>query len=317
MLIGISVGSAISCSLREKPRIGVSVATMQEAVYSFMKQAMLDHKDTDQVDLIWVSAENSEAKQRMDVQALISQGIKVLILHPVNTESAKDMVDQASRAGIAVIAMDRLPTGSHVQLYVTADSRKVGELQAEHVANTIGEKGNVIILEGEAGNVVAQEITAGNLDTFKKYPQIRVALRRPHKNWARDLAGITTEDALKIQSNNIQAILANNSQMILGALDVLAKMNRTSRMATAGADADREACQAILAGRLSADVDKMPYDLGLAAYRAALQLIRNEPPASTGTIDNGGVEVKVLFTPVRLITRDNVQQAMAYRWGKL
>jgi len=102
-----------------------------------------------------------------------------------------------------------------------------------------------------------------------------------------------------------------------GALDVLLERRLADRVVTVGADADRNACEAIVAGQLWADIDKMPYELGRAAYEACLQIIRRETPVSDRKATNGTVEVAVRYTPVRIITKDYVKQEMAYRWKGL
>lgn len=314
LLISLSL---VGCGPSHTPRIGVSVATMQEAVYSFMQQAMLDRKNADGVEIVWVSAENSEAKQMSDVNGLLSQGIDVLILHAVNTATARELVSRATEAGVRVVAMDRLPTGAPVRLYVTADSRKAGRLQAEYLVRRLGDRGKVIILEGEEGNSVARDITEGNLDILKSHAQIQIVLRQPHKNWARDLAMQTTGDVLDRFKGDIQGILANNSGMAMGAVEALAKHKHGQKIVVVGSDADRDACGAILDGSLAADIDKRPYELGLAAYQSALQIIRNVPVTSDTRVANAGVEVEVKWTPVHLIEQENVRREMAYRWGNL
>lgn len=290
---------------------------MQENVYSFMRRAMLEKSAADGADIIWVSAENSEAKQKSDVEGLIAQGVDVLVLHAVNTATAGDLVREAAAAGIPVIAMDRLPVGASVRLYVTADNRRAGQLQAQYLADKLGGKGAVVLLEGEAGNSVAQDITAGNLDVLEKYPDIKVVVRRAHKNWARDLARLTTQDAFVKYGDGISGILANNSGMAMGALEAVESRHSPSPPAVIGADADRDACEALAAGRLSADVDKMPTEIARATYEAAQRLARNERVAGDASVDNAGTLVDVKLVPVRLITRDNVKPVMEYRWGVL
>lgn len=308
--------AACACSGRRAPTIGVSVATMQETVYSFMQKAMLDRRAADGVDLIWVSADNSEAKQKADVEGLIARGVDVLILHAVNTATAGELVGKAAAAGIPVIAMDRLPIGAPVRLYVTADNRGVGRLQAQRLADALGGKGDVVLLEGETGNSVARDITRGNLDVLEKYPGIKIVLRRAHKNWSRELARSTMEDAYA-RSMNIRGVLANNSGLAMGALEAVEKAHPSRPPVVIGVDADRDACEAIVAGRLEADVDKRPAEIGRAAYEAALSLIRGQTPAADAKLDNAGALVDVKLTPVLLITRDNVARDMEYRWGKL
>lgn len=307
---------AAACGVRAKPRIGVSVATMQEAVYGFMKGAILEEAAREGAEVIWVSAENSEAKQVADVDALLAQSVDVLILHAVNTATAAALVGKASAAGVPVVAMDRLPTGAAVRCYVTANSREVGRLQARFLAEK-AERGAVVILEGEAGNSVAAEITAGNLEILEASPGLRVEMRRAHKSWARDLAALTVEDAVVRFGRDLRGVLANNSGMAMGAVEALRARGLADRVVTVGADADRDACAAILAGDLWADVDKMPREIGRAAMRAALQLHRGEAIKPDETVESGGVLVPVLLTPVRLVTREDAREAMRYRWPDL
>jgi len=300
----------------KKIKIGVSVATMQESVYSFMKKAMDDNKDKDGVEILWTSADNREEKQLSDVENLLSQGIDVLVLHAVNTGAAANLVAKAAAKNVPVVAMDRLPENAKVALYVTADSKKVGQIQAEFLAKQLNGRGNVIILEGEAGNGVARDITAGNKEVLAKYPDIKIVVDQAHKSWARDLAMATTETALTKYNNNIQGILANNSGMAMGAVQALINKKLNGKVVVIGSDADLDACQAIIKGDLSADVDKMPYELGLASYKAALALAKHEEVKGDITVKNGQYDVPVRLTPVKLITKDNVME-MKYRWPQL
>lgn len=311
------LSAACACAPAKTPKIGVSVATMHEAVYSFMQQEMVERQAADRVELIWTSAENSPAREQANVEGLIAQGVDVLILHAVDTATVGELVQQVTTAGIPVIAMDRLPKGVYVRLYVTADSRRAGQLQAEYLAQRLGGKGNIVLLEGATGNSVAQDITQGNLEALARYPGINILLRRPHQGWSRDLARDTAREAYARYPDAVQGILANNSGMAMGALDAAEALHLSRPALVVGADADRDACEAVASGRLAADIDKMPAKIGRAAYEAALRLIRRQPVAVDATLDNDGVAVGVQLTPVKLITKDNVRQDMEHRWGKL
>ncbi len=297
----------------KRVKIGVSVATMQESVYSFMKKAIEEQAAKDGVDIVWVSADNKEEKQLGDVENLLSQGIHALVLHSVNTGAAANLVAKAKAKNVPVVAMDRLPENtSDVALYVTADSKKVGQEQARYLADKLGGKGKVIILEGEAGNGVARDITAGNKEVLSQHPGIRIVADQAHKSWARDLAMATVENLLTKEKNDIQGILANNSGMAMGAVQALKKRGLAGKVLVIGSDADLDACQSIIAGELTADVDKKPIELGLASYRAALALARGQ--AVNG--DTAVGSVKVQLTPIQLIDKANVD-TMTYRWPEL
>jgi D-xylose transport system substrate-binding protein len=315
LAIAASLLSA-SCGRAEKPRIGVVVATMQEAVYSFMKRAMTDRMLADGVEVIWVSSENNEAKQRFDLQALLAMKIQVLILQPVRTENSASLVTQAREAGIPVIALDRLPADARVDVYVTADSREVGRLQAELLSTRLGYRGRIAILRGDEGNSVAGLITQGNIDVLSKYPGMRIVIDRSHRSWDRDLARLTVEEALDA-AGGLDGILANNSGMAMGAVEALRDRKLNGSIPVVGADADLDACLSILDGDMLGDVDKRPYALGTAAYEAALDLMHGKRPAADATQTNGPFSIPVLLTPVRLITQGNLRADMSYRWGAL
>lgn len=300
----------------EEIKIGVSVATMQEAVYSFMKKAMVDYIKKDKVELIWVQADNKKERQYEQIDTLISQGIDVLILHPVDTETARDLVEKAEKARIPVVAMDRLPSGAKVACYVTADSFEVGRIQAQHLADRIGGKGNLIILKGDEGNNVAEEITKSNLSVFSKYSEIKVLTIKSHKFWSRSLARQTVNNALKKHRGNIQGIICNNSGMAMGALEALRGKGLIGKIVVIGADADLDACRLIIKRELSADVDKMPYEIGLASIKTAVAIVRKKSFPADRIINNRGVKVKVRLTPIKLITTDNIEY-MKYRWPDL
>lgn len=317
LLAALVLAALIACGGSPAgPRIGVSVATMQESVYGFMRDAMMERRAEDGVEVLWVSAEGSEAKQAADIEAFIAQDVDVIILHAVNTATAGALVRRAAEAGIPVVAMDRLPEAAPVRLYVTADSRRVGQLQAEFLAERIGGRGRIAILAGEDGNSVAREITEANREVLARHAAIEIVAVRAHRGWARDLAALTTEDLLA-REPGISGILANNSAMAMGALEAIERAGRTGRVAVVGADADRDACEALLEGTLAADVDKKPRSIGLASYLAGVQLIRGEELPSDATLDNGGHPVPVRLTPVTLLDATTVRDEMRYRWGDL
>lgn len=301
---------------KSKIKVGVSVATMKEAVYAFMKKAMMDNKDRCGAEIYWVAANNDEMAQVANVEDLLAQGIDVLILHPVNTVAAGSLVEKARRENVPVVSMDRLPTNANVNCHVTANSFMVGQIQAKYVAERLNGKGNVVILEGEAGNDVAREITAGNKDVLKNYPNIKIVVDQTHKAWSRDLAMATTENALTNYKNDIQGILANNSGMIMGAVQALLAEGVKNKVVTVGSDADKDSCQAIIDGTNDADVDKMPYQLGLISFETAVNIAKGAELKSDTSVQNGKYKVPVKFTPVRLITKDNVKE-MKDRWPDL
>ncbi len=312
----LAVNTSYAAGANKKIKVGVSVATMKEAVYSFMKKAMMDNKDKYNAEIYWVAANNDEMAQLANVEDLLAQGIDVLILHPVNTVAAGSLVEKARKENVPVISMDRLPVNANVNCHVTANSFLVGQTQAKYLAEKLNGKGNVVILEGESGNDVAKEITAGNKDILKNYPGMKIVVDQTHKSWSRDLAMATTENALTNYKNDIQGVSANNSGMIMGAVQAILAEGLKGKIITVGSDADKDSCQAIIDGTNSADVDKEPYQLGLITFETAVKVARGEKVETDTTVQNGKYKVPVKFTPVRLVTKENVKD-MKDRWPDL
>src|SRR6185503_15738207 len=81
--------------------------------------------------LVQVAKSNDEL-QLSQAENLLTQGISVLVVIPHNGGGAAAIVDAAHKAGVPVLAYDRLITGSDLDLYVSIDGPRVGALQAEY-----------------------------------------------------------------------------------------------------------------------------------------------------------------------------------------
>src|SRR6266851_6165560 len=98
-------------------------------------------------------SQGDSAKEKANVEALISQGIKVLIITPQDASAAAAAADEAHAAGIKVISYDRLILGTaSVDYYVTFDSLQVGALQAQYLIDHVKAKGQPLYLYAGAAS---------------------------------------------------------------------------------------------------------------------------------------------------------------------
>ena len=102
------------------------------------------------VDLIITNGENNASKQVADVESLIAQGIKTLIISPVTADALTPVVKQAMDAGIPVVTLDR-KVNTDVTLHIGADNKLIGKTAGKFVCKTLGGKGNVVEIQGTAG----------------------------------------------------------------------------------------------------------------------------------------------------------------------
>lgn len=300
--------------LPEKVLLGISMASMEEDAYSFIKEAMYDNKEKDNVEIIWYDASNSEEKQADNINLLIKKKVDIIIIQPVNCDTAGKLVEKIHQAKIPVLALDRIAYNVSLAGYVTADNFKAGMEQAEYVCSLLQNEGKLLILKGDKNTNVAHEITAGNREILNKKPNIQI-IEAWHKNWSDKLAALTTRETL-MKHPELKAIIANNSNMAVAALKVLEEKDLMDKIITIGADASKEACLAISRGDHEAEVDKMPYILGLAAYKIAVMIVREERWLYDQLYNNGEYKILVHKTPVMLINSYNLIR-MEERWGNL
>lgn len=293
---------------QRRPKIGFILATLNEERYAKDKKYFLEKAEALGADVEFAAADNKVNVQAAKVETLLSKGIQALVIQPVNGEAASSLVELAKREGVPVIAYDRLIKNGDIDLYVTQDSFKVGVLQAEAAVKATGGKGKYVLLLGEAGHSVADEITRGVVSVLSKHPKIQIVVKQNHPGWSTALALATTENALTRFKNDIQAVLANNDGMALGAMQALEEQKLVGKVFVAGADADLAAVKDVAQGRQSMTVLKGIQPLAEAAVRAAVALVRKQAVSADGTIHNGRREVPVINTPVTPIDKTNVRQ---------
>lgn len=289
------------------PKIGFILSTMQEERYQRDKKIFEDTVKTLGGQVVFASCNNSEQRQAAEVDNLLSQGVQVLVIQPVNGDTATSFVKQAKQDGVAVVDYDRLIKGVPIDAYITEDSVKVGELQAEAAAQFTHGKGNYVLLMGQAGHSVAEARTQGVLNVLKKYPQIKLVVKQYHPGWSPNLAMQTTENALTQHKNNIQAVLANNSGMAHGALQAVEEQKLTGKVFVAGADADLAAIRDVIAGKQQFEVFISINDMARRAAEVAVAIANKQEFKFDSLVNNGVAQVKTINTPVYPVDKSQVE----------
>lgn len=297
--------------------IGVSFASLNSTTSRFIREAMEDLKERDNVELILLDADENEEREKENLERLLQEKVDAIIIQPVKSknEELKEILKEIEKKNIPLVAMDRIIEDTKLDAYLTSNSFRVGVEQAKYLAQQMEEQGKVLILKGDKDDNVAIEISAGNLEILRKNQKIDIVSEEWHQEWSADLAEKTVRKTLE-KHPDLKGILANNSDMAMAAVKVLKEKNLTGQVITVGADATREACLAIAREEHDADVDKMPYVLGMVSFKVACYLARQEPWEYDTVVKNGEHEVRVKVTPIMLIDKYNLI-AMRDRWPEL
>lgn len=295
-------------------KIGFVLSTLQEERYQKDQKYFAEEAKKLGFEPVMVAADNNAQTQTAKVENLLSMGVKAIVIQPVNSQAAANLVNMAHQEKVPVVAYDRMIADAPVDFYVTQDSFQVGVLQAEAAVKATGGKGNYVILMGQAGHSVANEITRGVKSVLAKHPNIKVVLEKSHEGWSSSAAMATVENALTQNKNKVDAILANNSGMAQGAVQAVSEQGLTGKVFIAGADADLAAIKNIVAGKQQFEVLKDIAPLAKTSADVAYKLAMGQKPEKTGTVKSGKFEVPSVATPVYAIEKNNLEERI-YKTG--
>ena len=253
------------------------------------------------------------AQQQAQCDALIAEGVKVLILAPHDGSAAAAIVEKAAKAGVRVISYDRLVVDSpRDYYYLSFDNVKVGELQGEFLTREVP-KGNYVVLSGSPSDNNAKLFHQGAMKFLKPLSEsgdIKVVLDESVPDWKPEEAKKLCERVLA-QDGKVDAVLAPNDGTAGGCLEALAAHGLAGKVPVTGQDAELAAAIRINQGTQSMTIFKDTRQLGKKAIEMAADLVRGKPIETQGkTIFNNRRQVpSVLLTPY-LVTKENLDELL-------
>src|SRR5690606_16744170 len=251
-------------------------------------------------------------RQVADVETLVTARMDVIVIVPHDGRAMARGVEIAHRAGIPVIAYDRLILDSEPDLYLTFDNERVGQLQAQYILDSLRDAPKPIRLVRIYGSK-----TDNNAALFKagQDAALRDAIASGqvevlHEDWADDWkpenAKRIMNAAITRHGRNIHAVLASNDGTAGGAIQALREEGIAGKVIVTGQDAELVAVQRIAAGEQAMTIYKPVQNLAVRAAEAAVSLARGRPIIARDAIDNGQVEVPTILLDVVTVTKDNV-----------
>jgi ribose transport system substrate-binding protein len=248
------IGSGGAALANDKIKIGFSQGTMESSWRVNMVEGNKKYAEENlpDVELIITNGENNASKQVSDVESLIAQGVKVLIISPVTADALTPVVAQAMSAGIPVVTLDR-KVNTDVTLHIGADNKLIGQSAGKYVCGLLGGKGNVIEIQGTAG----ASATIDRHDEFvatieKECPEVKIVASQV-ANYVREPAIKFMEDMLqRFKPGEIDLVYAHNDDMALGAVTALEAAGRLDEVKVVGIDGENAAYDAIRDGKMVA-----------------------------------------------------------------
>ncbi|MFJ9525281.1 ABC transporter permease/substrate-binding protein [Streptomyces cyaneofuscatus] len=286
---GVSYFNSVSSGGTTK--VGMSLSTLNNPFFVQMKDGAQAEAKKAGIDLTVTDAQNDASQQANQLQNFTSSGVSSIIVNPVDSDAVGPGVRSANKADIPVIAADRGVNKADAATLVASDNVAGGKLAADALADKLGGKGSIVILQGTAGTSASRERGAGFAEGLKAYPDIKVVAKQP--------ADFDRTKGLDVMTNLVQShpgitgVFAENDEMALGAVKALGSKAGTS-VSVVGFDGTPDGLKAVEAGTLYASVAQQPSELGRIAVQNAVKAAKGEKVEKT---------VKV---PVKVVTRENV-----------
>ena len=285
-------------------------------------------------------SQGDSAKEKANVEDLITKGVQVLIITPHDGTAAAAAAEAAHAAGVKVISYDRLIRDTDaVDYYVTFDSLAVGAQQAQYLVDHAEGTGNPLYLYAGAASdnnafiffegawsVLQPKIADGTfvIKNSSEAVALQDTLELSREQMAQIIGQITTNWDFNTAKNLAEANLTATTAEDKGDVFILAPNDGTARAIAdvfgidgdvssyyvTGQDAEKASVQYIIDNKQSMTVFKDVRTLVDDAINAAIALLKNEEPTAQGSYNNGVVDVPAIQSPVVTVDASNVQSAL-------
>jgi len=305
--------SFISCGKKEKPtqfRIGLSMDTLKEERWQKDRDFFVAAAEKLGAKVSVQAANSDDARQIAQCENLLSAGVDIIVIVPHNGKIMTSVVEAAHKQNIKVLAYDRIINDCDLDYYISFDNIRVGELQAQYLVERVP-KGNYVLIGGAPTDYNAILFRKGQMNILQPYID-RGDIKIVAEQWAVDWLPINalkhTENALTINQNKIDAIVASNDGTAGGCIQALEEQKLAGKVIVSGQDAELAACQRLLNGAQAMTVYKPIQPLAEKAAAIALKIMQGESIAEVNQIVNNGMK----DVPAILLLPIAVDQANLY-----
>jgi len=290
--------------------IGLSLCSAIEQRWLKEKDMLVEAATAKGIKVIDVYAENDADKQVKQCADLISVNkVNVLVVVAQDADKAAAIVENAHKAGVKVLAYDRMIKNADLDFYLSFDNVKVGEFEALGVTKA-APKGNYAYIGGSPTDNNAHLVKKGSMSILQPLidkGDIKIVSDSFTQDWRSDLAYEQMVKVLEANKNDIQGVVCANDGTAAGTIQALTAAGLAGKVAVSGQDAELAACQRIMAGTQTLSVYKSSPIMTEKGIEIAEKLANGEAPESNQVVNNGKIDVKSFLLEPIMVTKDNME----------
>ncbi|OIV35808.1 ABC transporter substrate-binding protein [Mangrovactinospora gilvigrisea] len=201
-----------------KPLVGVDYPRADTDFWNSYIKYVPQFAGQQGVTLKTTNSQNDISKLASNVQTLISQQVKGVVIAPQDTAAVKPTLQTLAAKKIPVVSIDTRPDSGKVFMIVRADNKAYGEKACRFLGTKLKGKGRVVDLEGDLTSINGRDRTdAFNACMKQNYPGITV-VGEP-TNWDQDTASRKLKTDL--QGAPVNGVYMQASFALSGTLQAL------------------------------------------------------------------------------------------------
>ena len=311
----------------EKIKVGLSFSDFATERWKTEEVLMRGQLEKLGYEVLTQEANHDVKAQNDQIDNMVSQGVKGLIIIAEDGDAAVTSVDKAAAAGVKVLAYDRLIKSTKISAYLSFNNVEVGRQEALGVMTALGLPGStkwtkdnpakVVLSGGSPTDNNAVLVRQGQMEIVQPYIDsgvITIVADQWVDNWDAANALKMMENILTAQENKIDAVVASNDGTALGELQAMKAQGLAGIVPISGQDATADGCNSIVKGEQTVTVFKDVRNLTPLAIETMDKLIKGQVVDGMKTYtlaeltndDTKTGEVPCLFLPVEQVTKDNV-----------
>lgn len=256
---------------------------------------------------------NGEVEEQIkQIQYFIDKKMDVIVVIAIDDLALTDVIASAKKAGIKIIAYDRIIRDANVDLYISMDNEKVGELMAEYIKRSIGNEGTIIQVKGSPTDYNVELVQNG----FERI----IGTTNINIDYADYSEGWVAENAFRITNSYLNrgkipdAIMCGNDSLAAQAIKALIESRLGGKVCVVGQDADLEACQRIVEGTQYMTVFKPVEKLAKRAAEVAVDMANGIPLGLKNTFNDGTYDVPYEKLEPIAVTKENMDEVITGKY---
>lgn len=294
-------------------KVGLSMDSLESAFWIANEKAIKEQAAKDNVQLVEVIAEGDANKQNQQIENLIAQGVKAIIVAPKDGSAIEASVQKAKDAKIPII-MDNRPVQGNIMpdLQVLSDNTAMAKQALQWFVDKAKKENKTykaLLLIGALSDQNAIERKAGHLAVLDANKDVITVVAQVPSEWKQDVALQGIQNAFQANPD-INLIITPSDFLLPPIQSALQQIGKWKKIGEDGHvslvtfDGDENGMAALKNGYSEVDAAQAADGTGFTVVDWAVKLANGEKPAQVNMLDPG-----------KIATLDNKDTVWATIWG--